>query len=50
MTIECGLGDTVLLVKATPRRLGNMSKRHTMGLNLFICHICNGDTHKSCMV
>ena len=30
-----------LLVKGTPRRLGNMSKRHAMGLNLFICFMCN---------
>ena len=30
-----------LLVKGTPRRLGNMSKRHTMGFNWFICFMCN---------
>lgn len=33
-----------LLVKATPRRLGNMSKRNTIGLNLSICLICNYNT------
>jgi hypothetical protein len=36
----------ILLVKARPRRLGKLSTSHTIGLNLFICLLCNSNTFR----